>query len=407
MTLSSAVSTLSRAINLSPSRQIQSAVIRGAKTYLPAVAKCVPGVVSTIYANEKIIRKVAGEVKNHVSKYTNDDQIASAVGRTEEALGQFFKKTEEESNIENWDILANNFDHYNLEEIQHLLHEIFLHTDDPYLMQARAAQVFVKKVVSNCSDQLTKGYKINLPVVNEYGEKDLICYELDEIFDLWEGIPAFGFVDKHSGHAPLLCFRSTQYKLKDEYALAALTANFHHKGPAWHLYENGRDQIEAWLQKSTVHGENKARVMGYSQGGTTAAYYLTYLSEYVSSDRNKPSFVLDAPGVNHTVGSHWDALERKPYVLSYVTRGDLFPKIGDRILGHGYEIIVPNKMSFWETHSALSLLAPKWTVQAIDEKKEGQTYLRRIFTSFQKCLGHSIYPWLRDTAMPSLKKAIY
>ncbi len=324
-------------------------------------------------------------------------------GETAEEIGQFFKPKFGHLGPKEWDVLRNNYDLHNPQAILQLLNQVYKHTSDSNLLQIRSAQVLAKKLIPWCSDQITPGFEMEFPYVDELGKTSLVTYMLDEKIDLWHGIPAFGFVDIEGVAPPLLVFRSTNNRIGDEDGPASLIANFHPRGPAWKLYRNSKDRVDAWLKDNTKDGENKARIFGYSQGGTLASYFLTHHSEWVSQKPNEPSYILDAPGVFPELAEKWKSLSEQPNVEYYVHRGDLFPKIGSEMIGRAFEITNPEKISGYDSHTVLNLLAPKWTIREIDTEKEKKSNVRQIFSALHRNVGYAVYSLMKDTLLPMIR----
>jgi len=214
---------------------------------------------------------------------------------------------------------------------------------------------------------------------------------------------SFGFVDLEGKAPPLLVFRSTNNDIGGEDAPASLIANFHPRGPAWKLYRNSKDRVEAWLKKNTFNGENKARIIGYSQGGTLASYFLTHHSQWVSQKLNEPSYILDAPGVFSELAEKWKSLKEQPNVECYVCRGDLLPKIGSEMIGRAFEITIPEKISTYDSHTVLNLLAPSWTITEIDIEKEKKSNVRQILSALHRNVGYAVYSLMKDTLLPMIR----
>lgn len=327
----------------------------------------------------------------------------SMPGRTAAEIGQFFKPKFGYVNTKEWDVLRNNYDLRNPQSILQLLNQVYKHTPDSNLLQIRSAQVVAKKLIPWCSDQITPGFEMEYPYVDELGNTRLVTYMLDEKIDLWHGIPAFGFVDIEGKAPPLMIFRSTNNQIGHEDGPASLIANFHPRGPAWKLYRNSKDRVDAWLKENTKNGANKARIIGYSQGGTLASYFLTHHSEWVSQKPNEPSYILDAPGVFSELAEKWKSLEKQPNVEYYVCRGDLFPKIGSEMIGRAFEVSIPDEISAYDSHTVLNLLAPKWTIREIDTEKEKSSNVRQVFSALHRNVGYAVYSLMKDTLLPMIR----
>lgn len=351
------------------------------------------------YEQTRNLSTVLHYLKNHTVSYLPKEGGGAFSGETSDTIGYFFK-----SKGDAWSVLDPKYDKKDTDHIAALLRQVLVHTPNVDLMQVRVAQILTKQLIANCSRSLKPGFEIEIPVLNSKGVAELVNYRIDQKFDLGDGIPAFGFIDPNGVHPPLLIFRPTNLDIQYVDSVSSLVANLDPKGPAWKLYEAAKDEIDVWLQESTQDGQNKARVMGFSQGGILATYFLTYHSRYFSRKVTQPSFVLDGPGMPLNVAREWSGVQKKPHVWSFVNRGDLVPKMGSELIGRVFELSVPQKMSPIQSHKAMTSLAKRWEIKEVDKGKEKRSEIRKAFLGVQKLGSHKALPLIQEYLMPTLRE---
>ncbi|MCH9634467.1 MAG: hypothetical protein S4CHLAM7_12190 [Chlamydiae bacterium] len=341
----------------------------------------------------KILRTVFNELGSQIISYEKKEGGFSKYVNTPSKISDYFV----DGNISKRKVIDN------VESTINLLKEIAHFTKDTYLLQLRFAQVLTKSLITNLSSHLYTGYTIEVPTVSETGKVTSCLYQLDHKFNLWEGVSAFGFVDPNHKNPPLLLFKGTKTYLKNEEAIPSLIANLHPKAPAWKLYKNSKDQIENWLKEKTQDGTTKARVFGYSQGGAVASYLLTYQHKWISKKANEPSFIFDTPAIPENVAKDWRSVKDKPFVESYISDGDLVPKIGVDMIGPVF-VIKPSKMlSIFDAHTALTLLDTHLEIQEMDIEKEMKSNLRMVVSNIQNGIGKITYAALKNLFLPVIK----
>lgn len=146
-----------------------------------------------------------------------------------------------------------------------------------------------------------------------------ITYEVDIIFDLWHGMPAFGLVPKKGDAPPLLIFRGTDFSFLRGWA--SITSDFDPKGPGFSVFVSARPKIHEWLKKV-----GKAKVMGFSLGGTLTAYTALFEKEFVLE-----AITFNMAGVSLQNQEEWKNLEGRPPLKAYLMQGDFVAKIGHLI----------------------------------------------------------------------------
>lgn len=349
-----------------------------------------------LYGKYSVVKYAASVVAAQNTIYSIKKDGTNKYYKTPDSFAQFF---ESKKNGE-WDLSEYTFNANSVLASERLLKHIFETTKDPEVFQLQVAQVITKLFFSWCSDFISKGLEVDLPVINSEGQKEMVKYTVDEKFNLWENVPAIGLVDKENKHPPLLLFRSTNDEIKHNDGLASMVANLHPKGAGWKLFTNSQDDVTSWLKKAVTESNQKARAYGYSQGGTVAGYFLTYYSELFSDNDKTPSFILDAPALPSSTGDAFRGLDNKPACLTYVTHGDIVPKYGSDFLGKAYAITLTDNLSTKEHHKVLASFAKEWRCQEIDLEKERKSSIRSAFYIFQKTIGHALYNPLKKAIKP-------
>ena len=248
------------------------------------------------------------------------------------------------------------------------LRTIHKEIQDPRKRTFAASEILTKVLAYR---DLKKGMEIPIPVAS--GE--LTSFKVDVLFDLWDGMPAFGLVPiESSGAAPILLFRGTDLSLLSQRGLASIISDFDTKGPGHSAFLHARSDIRRWLEKMASKGP-KARVMGFSLGGTLAAYTLLYEQQYVNEDESEPSFAFNPPGVSKKIYKKWEKLssENRPPLVVFVSRGDLISKIG-WLFGEVYELSVDLFLYPIAAHVTLVSGQPLYRKYLIDLSLENQSH---------------------------------
>lgn len=408
------MSPINKAATLIPALQSTLKLsYKGAKFGLACVGKLAGGSVSSafagIYLNYVIAQSAYTVLSGYAGQYPELENGLQKVGFTPQALGKFFMSPH--SSPTSWDVTSLCFDSANILDVQNVLKAIYDHVDDLDLMQAMTAQILAKVLVNKNGAFVEEGLEIEIPTVNFAGEKELVTYTVDKKFDLWNGIPAYGFIDKTGSAAPLLMFRATNVVLEEKDTLPTMVSNLHPKGPAWKLFSNSEAEVVSWLEKHTSENESfgmhKARMLGYSQGGILGSYFLTYYPHLFSELAESPSFVLDAPGVSSAVAADWEKIEKKPNVIVYVNRGDLIPKVGDAFIGRAFEVRIALNLKGFKSHQALSFFAPQWKIVEIAHNQERRSTSRSILSCLRKAIGKTIYLPAKHILLPCAQSTIY
>ena len=194
----------------------------------------------------------------------------------------------------------------------------------------------------------------------------LATYQLDEIFNLWKGMPAFGLIPKEEGPAILL-FRGTDFSLDSRAGWASLMSDLDISGPGLKTFRKAQPELHAWLEK-VANMEKKAKVIGYSLGGALATYTFIYEHALLSE---KGSIAFNSPGVSDQVYRDWDLLpeERKEGISFYVNQGDLVSKMG-KLMGRVYALSLPIPMKPVFAHTILLSAQNCFFQERVDVSKE-------------------------------------
>lgn len=211
---------------------------------------------------------------------------------------------------------------------------------------------------------LKAGQKIRIPITSN----KIVSYEpfhVDQVFDIWLGMPAFGLVPEKEGLASILLFRGTDLTLTSLRGWASLMSDLDITGPGLSVFQRARDDIALWLKKMMGLGKS-ARVIGFSLGGTLAAYTFIYENAFLSP---QGSIAVCAPGVADKVLEDWQKLApgRKAGFTSYINSGDVIPKVGNQF-GTIYRLSPPTLYGPMAAHTMLMCSKPLFTRALINPK---------------------------------------
>ncbi len=187
-----------------------------------------------------------------------------------------------------------------------------------------------------------------------------ITYIVEEVIDLWKGMPAFALSSKEEGQeVPILLFRGTDLTLSQEKGWASILSGLDMSGPGFHTFQKARPKIEQWLQEKAKKG-TPARLVGFSLGGVLSLLSLIEMPELIN--HKIPSMVFNPPGVSNELIKQWQELpeEKKPPHLIFLNKGDLVSQIGN-FFSNGYEISLDVPMKAIEAHTTIMGLQPNST----------------------------------------------
>lgn len=205
---------------------------------------------------------------------------------------------------------------------------------------------------------LKVGQEINIPL--ELDGK--IYYEpfyVDQVIDIWHGMPAIGLIPEREGLASILLFRGTDFSIDSQRGWASLLSDLDIAGPGLNAFRHAQDEISAWLKKTMDMGKT-ARVMGFSLGGALAAYTFIYENAYVAS---QGSISVCGPGVAGKVIEDWHRVRQKGF-KSYVNAGDLVSKVG-KLFGPVYCLSTPQASKPLTAHTRLTCAEPVFSIALV------------------------------------------
>ncbi len=193
-------------------------------------------------------------------------------------------------------------------------------------------------------------------------------YIVDEVIDLWHGMPAFGLAPKGDQNIPaILLFRGTDLSFSTERGWASIMSDLDVLGPGLSTFMKARPKIHEWLLKMKERGQS-ARVIGVSLGGVLASYTFIFERNVLSTE---PSVAINPPGVSEEIFALWDQLPKEgmPLFSVYVTQGDLVSKIG-HLVGDVKELRLPFPLKIIEAHVTLISAQKQYTIAQVDLTEE-------------------------------------
>ncbi len=214
---------------------------------------------------------------------------------------------------------------------------------------------------------LQKGMKISIPVAAGKKTK-LVEYKVDEVLDLWQGMPAFGLIPSKKGASPILLFRGTDFSFTSKSSWASILSDFDLSGAGLTTFRSSQKKIHAWLEKASSSG--KTKVMGFSLGGILAIY--TAIFENVLIDQ---CVAFNAPGVSKAIFSEWKQLADSPPIHLYATQGDLVSRFGNMV-GNAFELSSKVPLGPIEAHTKIMTAKSPVLLYQIDVEKENLTRFR-------------------------------
>ncbi len=252
---------------------------------------------------------------------------------------------------------------------QAILNEIHEKIADPFQREITSAEVITKVLAYR---DLKQGDKIALPTLDAQSRAELTTYVVDEVIDLWRGMPAFGLLPESGDGVPILLFRGTDLSLITERGWASVISDLEIHDPGLSTFQKGQAKIHTWLK----HAEEKcckARVMGFSLGGIFTAYTLLYEGELIN--RDKTSFAFSPPGVSREVLQEWTQETNRPPFLQFVPQGDIIPKYG-RLFKNAFLLTYDKVPAPLLAHTGLVTFSELYRLHAIDAAQENS--LRKL-----------------------------
>jgi hypothetical protein len=212
---------------------------------------------------------------------------------------------------------------------------------------------------------LNQGQRVRLPV--KTGSVFYLTeFTVDRVFNLWNGMPAFGLIPDTKGIASILLFRGTDFALYSKRGWSSLLSDVDLSGPGFSVFMNARSEIHTWLEKSAKE-DKKAIVLGLSLGGALAAYTYIYEGDLLN-ETGSASF--NAPGIPEKVFEEWDMSPKKRgKFISYINQGDIVSKNG-YLFGEAVQLSIEVLMKPIVAHTILISGQSNFTMTTIDVQAE-------------------------------------
>ncbi|NDD57843.1 MAG: hypothetical protein EBZ47_01125 [Chlamydiae bacterium] len=258
----------------------------------------------------------------------------------------------------------------NPEDIQitsELFNKMIHHSKNEEFLENATAEILCKVLAYR---DLKKGDIISIPAVLSPGNRAMVAYEVDEIFFLGAGMPAFGLASKDARASSILLFRGTDLSLESKQSWASVLSDLDIQGPGLSAFLKSRDHIRSWLSSQEKDHGIKPRVMGFSLGGVLSCYTMIHESDLISDHGN---FAFNPPGVSAAMYKLWENLQenKKQAFKVFATHGDLVPKIG-RMIGEAYELSLDFSLRPIDAHVRLIFCQANVYQFIIDIDKENQ-----------------------------------
>jgi len=245
-------------------------------------------------------------------------------------------------------------------DVTELLARIQLNVPHKDLVHLMTNEVLTKVLAYR---QLRIGEKIPIPVAFPNGNIMLILYEVETRIELAPNVPAFGLVPHSQEVPPILLFRGTDFSLR---GIASILADLDLSGPGLTMFHSAQEEIHNWLYRVSV-SHAKARIMGYSLGGSFTQYTCFYEHELVCKDPRFPSIAFNQPGMSEDLAYRWHQLEisKRPPLQGFVTEGDLVSTVG-KLVGNVYELSLDYLLEPLMAHVTLMSLQQRVYTYQID-----------------------------------------
>lgn len=214
---------------------------------------------------------------------------------------------------------------------------------------------------------LVEGETVLLPVSS--GMTTSLCsFRVDCIFNLWHGMPAIGLLPREKESFSFLLFRGTDFSLFSKRSFASLLSDLDPRGPGYFVFQRTRGILRDWLKKTYQLG-SPARLVGYSLGGSLAAF--TYIYENDLINREHPSMAFNPPGMSKKVLADGHALgqDKMNNFVLMINRWDPISKVG-KLFGRAYELSCGKTFSPIIAHTLLLSGEETIFIEEIDVAKE-------------------------------------
>lgn len=241
-------------------------------------------------------------------------------------------------------------------------------TLDPKQKQITIDEVLTKILAYRT---LNRGDELTIPILGPDDSIQLVIYQLDEIIDLWRGMPAFGLVPK-SGNSPysILLFRGTDLSLTTERGWASILSDLDISGPGYRTFMKAQEKIHNWLEKVNHEGY-PARVLGMSLGGAFTAFTVIYEKELLFKEPWGASVAFNPPGVSKRVLQEWQKIspEQRVPLRQYIVAGDLVSSIGS-LFGDVFLMELSHPLQAISAHVTMITLQAKYFINQVNIEEE-------------------------------------
>jgi len=265
------------------------------------------------------------------------------------------------------------------------LRDIYEHVEDPQICDITIAEALAKIIAYR---SLPKGYQIEIPTLcgNKMRPRK---YVVDETFNLWNDLKAYGLRCIDAPEYPILLFRGTDFSLLDRGSRTSIACNFDPKGPGRSIYLYARPQLRRWL-KSVCKKGLKARTFGFSLGGALASYALIDDSEFFSQDPERCSYLFSHPGLQSDLFNKYESLQDKPYIQGFVNEGDFVSKYAN-LFGETYTLYTDHQYEPIKSHTSLYLVKSTCYIAPVQLTRENRSLSRKRYTQIHKTNSNFLY----------------
>jgi len=266
-----------------------------------------------------------------------------------------------------------------IEITQELLKDISKYVKNPQICDLTIAEILTKVLAYR---NLRHKMRIEIPTLKD-NEIKLKTYEIDEVFDLYNSMKAFGLKSLDGKSAPLLLFRGTDFSITEE-GRTSIMSNFDPEGPGHAIYHNARPRLRNWL-KAVCKGGLKARALGFSLGGALASYSLIFDPEFFSQSIECSSYTFNHPGVDDILMHKWKALPKnaRPALQGFIAEGDFVSKYG-KLFSESYQMKLEKNLEPIESHTSLYFTKPLIHLSEINVVNENKTESRKKYSKLHQ-----------------------
>ncbi|MBI2811273.1 MAG: hypothetical protein HYX67_10655 [Candidatus Melainabacteria bacterium] len=196
-----------------------------------------------------------------------------------------------------------------------VLSSLSKHGDDKKYLQFATAEILAKVMAYR---ELKIGQVIEIP----FKQNKLERFEVQRVFNLWKGMPAFGLIPLGKNAQPILLFRGTDFSLDSKRGWASLMSDIDLAGPGLTAFQNAQ---------------------------------------------------FCPPGVSDSVIAAWEQLptQRQKGFTTYVNQGDIISKVG-KLFGTVYAIETDKHLRPLTAHTQLMSAEPRISFSPVDIPKENK-----------------------------------